>query len=59
MQGNPTPVKRVAAKGARPKAKKALKPNYIPGYKVISEKYMRLTIKALHLQNFLNANINE
>ena len=42
IQGNPTPVKRAATKGARSKAKKASKPNSLPGDKVVSEKEMRL-----------------
>ena len=57
MQGNPTHVKRTAAKGARSKVKKASKPNSLLGDKVVSEKEMRLAIKALLLQNFLNANM--
>ena len=59
MQGNPNPVKRSATKGARSKAKKASKPNYLPGDKVISEKEMRFAIKALLIQNFLNSKMEE
>ena len=59
MQGTPTLAKRAATKGARSKAKKASKTNYLPGDKVVSEKEMRLTIKALLLQNFLNAKMKE
>ena len=54
IQGNPTPVKYAATKGARSKAKKASKTNSLPGDKVVSEKEMRLAIKALLLQKFLN-----
>ena len=52
-------MKRAATKGARSKAKKASKPDYLPGDKVISEKEMCLTIKALLLQNFLNVKMKE
>ena len=38
IQGTPTPVKHAATKGARSKAKKAPKPNSLPGYKVVSDK---------------------
>ena len=54
MQGTPTPVKRAVTKYVSSKAKKASKPNYIPGDKVVSEKDISLTIKALILQNFLD-----
>ena len=54
-----TPVKCAAAKGARSKAKKASKPNSLPEDKVVLEKEMRLAIKALLLQKFLNAKIKE
>ena len=59
IQVTPTSVKCAAAKGARSRAKKASKPNYPPGDKVVSEKEMRHTIKALLLQNFLRANMKE
>ena len=59
MQGNPNPVKRSATKGARSKAKKASKPSPFPGYKVISEKEMRLSIKDLLLQKLLNTKMKE
>ena len=59
IQGTPTPVKHAATKGARSKAKKAPKPNSLPGYKVVSDKEMRLTIKVLLLQNVLNAKMKE
>ena len=59
MQGNPTHVKSAATKGVRSKAKKASKPNSLPGGKLVSEKYMRLTIKDLLVQNFLNVNTKE
>ena len=59
MQGNPTLVKCAAAKGRRSKSKKVSKPNYLPGDKVVSEKEMRLAIKDLLLQNFLNAKMKE
>ena len=52
-------MKRASTKDARLKAIKASKPNSLPGDKVIYKKEMRLTIKALLLQNFLNANTNE
>ena len=52
-------MKRAAAKGARSKSKKASKPNYLRGDKVVSEKDIRLTIKALLLQNFFNAKMKE
>ena len=35
MRVNPTPVKRATAKCARSKAKKASKPNSLPGYKAV------------------------
>ena len=59
IQGNLSPVKRADVKGARSKVKNASKPNSLPGEKVVSEKEMRLTIKALLLQNFLNAKMKE
>ena len=59
MKGNPTPVKRSAMKDNRSKAKKASKPNSLPVDNVISEKEMRLKIKALLLQNFLNRKMKE
>ena len=59
IQGKPTPVKRAATKFARSKAKKAPKPNSLPGDKVVSEKEMRLATKALLLQNFLNTKMKE
>ena len=59
MKGNPTTVNCAATKGARSKAKKASKPNYLPGDKVISEKEMRFAIKALLIQNFLNSKMEE
>ena len=59
IQGKPTPTNFSTAKGARSKSKKASKPNSLPGDKVVSEKYMRLAIKALLLQNFLNAKMKE
>ena len=52
-------MKRAATKGAWSKAKKASKPSYIPGDKVVSEKEMHLTIKALLLQKILNTKMNE
>ena len=52
-------MKRADVKGARSKVKNASKPNSLPGEKVVSEKEMRLTIKALLLQNFLNAKMKE
>ena len=52
-------MKRAATKGERSKVKKASKPNSIPGVKVVSEREMRLSIKALLLQNFLNENMKE
>ena len=58
MQGTPTPVKPAAAKGVMSKAKKASKPNYLPGDKVVSEKDMRLAIKALLLQKLLDVEMN-
>ena len=57
MQRNPTPVKSANEKGARSKAKKVSKTNYLPGDKVASEKEMRLAIKDLLLPNFLKANM--
>ena len=59
IQGNPTPVKHAAAKGVMSKAKEASKPDSLPGDKVVSEKEMRLSIKALFIQKFLNANMTE
>ena len=59
MQGNPTPVNCAAAKGARSKSKKASKTDFLPGDKVVSEKDMRLEIKALLLQNFLHVKMME
>ena len=50
-------MKRAAAKGARSKAKKSSKPDSLPEDKVVSEKEMRLTIKAILLQNSLNARL--
>ena len=52
-------MKCAAAKGAKSKSKKASKPDYLPGDKVVSNKEICLAIKALLLQNFLNAKINE
>ena len=48
-----------AAKCARSKAKKVSKPDSLSGDKVVSEEEMRLAIKALLLQNFLNVKIKE
>ena len=59
MQVNPTPVKRATAKSVRSKAKKVSKPNSLLGDKVVSEKEMRLAIKALLFQKILNAKMNE
>ena len=59
IQGNPTPVKSAAAKGARSKSNKASKPYSLPGDKVVSKKEMRLAIMTLFLQNFLNAKMKE
>ena len=59
MQGNPTPVNCAAAKGARSKSKKASKYNSLPGDRVVSNKEMCLAIKALLIQNFLNAKMKE
>ena len=59
IQGTPTPVKCYAAKGVRSKAKKGPESNSLPGNKVVFEKDMHLTINALLLQNFLNANMKE
>ena len=58
IQGNPTPVKRVAKKSTRSKAKKASKPNSLLGDMVVSFKEMRLAIKALLLHNLLNAKLH-
>ena len=59
MQITPTTVMRSATKGERSKSKKASKPNSLPGDKVVSEKEMRLAIKALLFQKILNAKMNE
>ena len=59
IQVTPTPVKCASAKGASSKAKKSSKPGSVPGDNVISEKEMWLAIKALLLQNFLNAKMKE
>ena len=59
MQGNPTPVNSATAKGARSKAKNTSKYSSLQGDKVVSEKEMRLAIKSLLLQNFLNAKTKE
>ena len=59
IQGKPTPTNFSTAKGARSKSKQASKPNSLPGGKVVSEKEICLAIKALLLQNFLNAKIKE
>ena len=59
IQGIPTPVKCAAVKGVRSKAKEASNPNSLPGDKVVSKKEMRLAIKTLLLQNFLNAKMKE
>ena len=58
IQGNPTPVKHAAAKGVMSKAKEASKPDSLPGYYFVSNKDMRLAIKRLLLQNFLNVEMN-
>ena len=59
MQVTPTPVKHTNTKFARPKAKKASKPNSLPEDNVVSEKEMRLAIQALLLQSFLNMKMKE
>ena len=59
MQVTPTPVKHTNTKFARPKAKKASKPNSLLEDNVVSEKEMHLAIQALLLQMFLNANMKE
>ena len=59
MQGKPTLVKRAAAKGTMSKAKKSTKPDSLPGDKGFFKKQMRLAIKALLLQKFLNAKMKE
>ena len=59
MKVTPTTLKLAATKGARSKAKKASKPNSLPGDKVVSKKEIRLTIKALLPQKLLNAKMKE
>ena len=59
IQGTPTPMKRAATKGAKLQEEKVSKPNYLPGDKVVSEKDMRLAIKALLLQKFLKSKMKE
>ena len=52
-------MKYTVTKGAGSKSEKASKPNSLPGYKIVSDKEMRLTIKALLIQNFLNTKMKE
>ena len=52
-------MKCAAVKGVRSKAKEASNPNSLPGDKVVSKKEMRLAIKALLLQKFLNVKMKE